>query len=123
MDAFCKWRPDMTPVTQDIRTIDLGYDQLMVLDGGRGERVRVLFGATWLTQEDEAGDAILHAGSELALQGGRTLIEALEPTRVQIVRAAGSSRSPAQRLQALWGRAQRQVTRLQLGPVSPEPVA
>jgi hypothetical protein len=42
---------------------------------------------------------------------------------VQIVRAAGSSRSPAQRLQALWGRAQRQVTRLQLGPVSPEPVA
>ena len=28
----------------------------MIFDDGRGERVRVLYGATWLTQEGEPGD-------------------------------------------------------------------
>ena len=40
-------------MTSHIRTIDLGDEQLMVFEGGPGERVRVLCGAAWLTQEGE----------------------------------------------------------------------
>ena len=113
----------MKTQTPQIRTIDLGFDQLMVFEGGQGERVRVLFGATWLTQEDEAGDAILRPGTELALHGGRTLIEALEPARVQILRApAPAGQTLAVMSRALWRRVRRSVTRLQLGPVAAEPV-
>lgn len=108
----------MKAVTSDITTIDLGHEQLMVFDGARGGRLRVLCGATWLTQEGEDADAVLNAGAELVLHEGRTLIQALEPARVQIVggpiRAAGWGR-------ALARRARRWVTRLQLGPVAPEP--
>ena len=104
--------------TQQIRTIDLGSEQLMVFEGRPGERVRVLFGATWLTQEDEAGDAILRGGTELRLRPGRTVVEALEPTRLQIV---GHARAhPLQRLARV---ARHWATRLQFGPVQPEPVA
>ena len=110
----------MKAVTPDIRTIDLGYDQLMVFDGGRGERVRVLFGATWLTQEGEPADAVLNPGAELVLHDGRTLIEALEPTRVQILSGPVPASS---QLRAVARRVRRWVTRLQLGPVAPEPAA
>jgi len=101
-----------------IRTIDLGYEQMMVFDGGRGERVRVLFGATWLTQEGEPVDAVLNPGAELVLHDGRTLIQALEPARVQILSGPEHGRSLAR---ALLRRVRRWVSRLQLGPVRPEP--
>ena len=70
---------------QTIRTVDLGYEQMLVFDGGPQARVRVLYGATWLTEEGRAEDAIVGAGEEVALHGGRALIERLAPTRVQIV--------------------------------------
>jgi hypothetical protein len=109
----------MKTTPSHIRTIDLGYEQLMVFEGGPGERVRMLFGATWLTQEGEAGDAVLRRGAELPLRGGRTLIEALEPARLQIL----GQRRPASAWQRLLRHVKRAVTRLQLGPVQPEPVA
>jgi hypothetical protein len=109
---------DMKPATPHIRTIDLGYEQMMVFDGGRGERVRMLFGATWLTQEGEASDAVLRPGSELALHDGRALIQALEPARLQILSDPEHGRSVAR---ALLRRVRRWVSRLQLGPVVPEP--
>ena len=109
---------------ETIRTIDLGHEQMMVFDGGRNSRVRVLFGATWLTQEDEAGDAFLRAGAELPLGGGRTVIEGLEPTRLQIVEQAGHRAShPRAWLRRLWRGVRRQIVRQQLGAVSAQPCA
>jgi hypothetical protein len=109
---------NMKAATPHIRTIDLGYEQMMVFDGAQGERVRVLFGATWLTQEGECGDAVLRPGAELALHDGRALIQALEPARLQILSESAQGRS---RVRALLRRARRAISRLQLGPVVPEP--
>ena len=110
----------MKAATPHLRTIDLGRDQLMVFDGGRGERVRVLCGAAWLTQEDEAADAVLEPGAELALHDGRTLIAALQPARLQIVGAAPRGPGAAR---ALRRHVRRWITRLQFGPAAPEPAA
>jgi hypothetical protein len=108
----------MRSTTETIRTIDLGYDQMMVFDGGRDGRVRVLFGATWLTQEDDAGDAFLCAGTEVALHAGRIVIEGLEPTRLQIVEHPGRRSAQALAwLMKVWRGARRRITRLQLGPL------
>ncbi len=112
------WKQDMKAATPHIRTIDLGYEQMMVFDGGRGESVRVLFGATWLTQEGEAGDAVLRPGAELALHDGRSLIQALEPARLQILSEPAHGRSF---MRALLRRARRWISRLQFGPATPEP--
>jgi hypothetical protein len=109
---------DMKTAATRIRTIDLGYEQMMIFDDGYGERVRVLHGATWLTQEGEPGDAVLRAGTELPLSGGRTLIEALEPAHLQIL---GTARPPSA-WRRLARRLRRGVRRLQFGPVQPEPV-
>jgi hypothetical protein len=108
---------DMKTAARRIRTIDLGYEQLMIFDDGRGERVRVLYGATWLTQEGAPDDAVLCPGAEQALRDGRTLIQALEPSRVQILGAPARGRTPARALLRL---ARRWISRLQFGPVAPE---
>ena len=107
----------MRTTTETIRTIDLGHDQMMVFDGGRDSRVRVLFGAAWLTQEDDVHDAVLHAGSELTLSRGRTVIEALGQTRLQIVERVGVTAKLAAFLRQVWRGVRQHVTRLQLGPV------
>jgi hypothetical protein len=104
-------------MTTRIRTIDLGYEQLVLFEGGPGDCVRVLFGATWLTQEGEPGDAVLLAGSELPLSGGCTLVEALEPARLQVL---GASR-PLGACHRLARRLRRWVLRQQFGPAKPEP--
>ncbi len=99
-------------------TIELGHDQLVAIEAAPGERLRVLAGAAWLTQEGEADDCVLRPGDELALRGGRVLVGALGPTRLQrpgVARPAGALRRLAQGLR-------RWATRLQLGPVQPEPV-
>jgi len=101
------------------RTIDLGRRQLMVFEAQPGEHLRVLQGTTWLTQEGEPDDAMLSPGADLALHAGRTLVEALEPTRVQIVSSGGPA-MPAP-VRALVRAARRWLTRLQLGPIEPEP--
>lgn len=106
-------------MTHHIRTIDLGGQRLSVFVGRPGERVRVLCGAIWLTQEGETGDVVLGVGSELPLQGGRIVVEALEPARLQVL----GQTSRAQPLQRLARGVRHWATRLQLGPVQPEPVA
>jgi hypothetical protein len=110
---------DMKAVRPRIRTIDLGYDQLLIFDDGRGDRVRVLFGATWLTQEGDSGDTVMRQGTELTLCDGRTLIGALEPARLRIVREPVKARILV-RVGALLRSARRWIRRLQLGPVTPE---
>ncbi|NWG75629.1 MAG: DUF2917 domain-containing protein, partial [Rubrivivax sp.] len=49
----------MTMPGDKITTIELDHDQLLILDGGRGARVRVLRGGAWLTQEGAADDAFV----------------------------------------------------------------
>jgi hypothetical protein len=107
---------DMKAAAPRIRTIDLGYEQMMVFDDGHGDRVRVLYGATWLTREGDGEDTVLRPGAERALGDGRTLIAALEPTRLQVVDGA-SQRRPL--LRTLTQRMWRWARRLQFGPVAP----
>ena len=114
-------RPDREAVT----TIDLGYEQLFVFDGGPQARVRVLYGATWLTEEGRPGDTIVEAGAEFALHGGRAVAEALGPTRLQIVkqRRRGAARRLGRRLQRAAHSLRQLVGRLQLGAVATGPHA
>ncbi len=96
-----------------VKTIDLGYEQLFVFDGGPDTRVRVLYGGTWLTEEGASGDSFARAGDEVALHGnGRALLQGLTTTRVRIV-------SPpvglGQRLRRAWRPLRRLIERLHLG--------
>jgi len=102
---------------QTIRTVDLGYEQMLVFDGGPRARVRVLYGATWLTEEGRGEDAIVGAGDEVALHGGRALIEGLAPTRVQIVepQRLGLTRRTGRWLRRVARSARQQIGRFQLG--------
>lgn len=69
-----------------VRTVDLGYDQLLVLQGRPGTRVRVLYGNAWLTEEGCAQDIFAGSGGEVALHGGgRTVVEGLGVARVQVI--------------------------------------
>jgi hypothetical protein len=67
------------------RTISLDHEQLLILEGRPGTRVKVLFGDVWLTEESESRDHFLKSGEEVSLQSGkRTVIEPLAPTHLQI---------------------------------------
>lgn len=103
----------MRPVHEQVRTIHLDHEQLLILDGGREGRVRVLYGGAWLTEEGERDDAFLHAGHEAPLHGRRTVVQAQGPggTDVQVVlgaRGAGAG---------WWQRVRALAARWQFGPV------
>lgn len=107
----------MRNAMQTVTTINLEPAQLLVLESGRRGRVRVLYGAAWLTEEGDTDDTVLCAGGEHILSGARTFIEGLGASRLQIETAPAS---PARRF-AGWLRskvhdAQAVVARLQMGP-------
>lgn len=59
------------------RIIDLQRGQLLRLDAARGARVKVLYGAIWLTEPCRLDDVFAASGDEVALDhGGRVLLEA-----------------------------------------------
>ena len=101
----------MASTTHHIRTIELGRAQLVALDSGRGDRVRVLCGSALLTQEGDVDDALLSPRGEAVLHDGRTLIEALQPSRLQIVSEGASARRGPRALVRRWRQ------RLQWGPL------
>lgn len=71
---------------ETVRTIDLGYEQLLVLERRRGTRVRVLYGSLWLTEEGEAEDRFAAGGEEVVLKSrGLALLQGLGVARVQLV--------------------------------------
>lgn len=75
-----EWGPTTT------RTVDLGYDQLLVLRARRGTRVRVLYVHMWLTEEGDPRDVFAASGDEVALTAqGTAVIEGLGVTRVQVL--------------------------------------
>lgn len=74
----CEW--------QTSRTVDLDYGQLLVVEGAPGTRVRVLYGALWLTEEGHAQDVFAGSGGEVALHGrGRAVLEGLGRARLQLL--------------------------------------
>lgn len=74
------------------RTVDLGYDQLLVLEARPGDRVRVLYGQMWLTEEGSARDTFAASGEEVALRSrGRAVIEGLGLARVQVIEPGRSA--------------------------------
>ena len=68
------------------KTLDLPGGTLVPFSSIRGERVRVLSGRIWLTEEGDLNDSFLASGEEVALGGhGLAVLEALTPARVQLV--------------------------------------
>jgi hypothetical protein len=68
------------------KTLDLPSGTLVPFSSVRGERMRVLSGRVWLTEEGDLNDSFLASGEEVALGGhGLAVIEALTPARVQLV--------------------------------------
>jgi hypothetical protein len=69
-----------------LRTLDLPGGSLVPFASTPGERVRVLYGRVWLTEEGDARDAFLGSGEEQSLAGrGIAVIEALGPARVELI--------------------------------------
>lgn len=68
------------------KTLDLPAGTLVPFPSAPGERVRVLYGRVWLTEEGDLRDAFLASGEEVALGGrGLAVIEALTPARIQLL--------------------------------------
>src|SRR5262249_31348708 len=83
------------------RTVDLGYEQLLLLASRPQTRVKVIYGGVWLTEEGHPGDVFAASGDELALHsGGRAIVEGLGYARVQ-----GSEQSTGWRAIMGWFRA------------------
>jgi hypothetical protein len=68
-----------------LKTLDLPGGSLMPFAAMPGERVRILHGRIWLTEEGSPTDAFLASGDEVSLASrGLAVIEALGPARVQL---------------------------------------
>lgn len=68
------------------RTLDLPGGSLIPFTSVPGERVRILYGRVWLTEEGSARDAFLASGEEVSLGSrGLAVIEALGPARIQLI--------------------------------------
>lgn len=87
-------RAPMREPPSTLRTLDLPSGSLVPFASMPGERVRVLYGRVWLTEEGDARDAFLGSGEEASLAGrGVAVIEALGPARIELVEAVrGPSR-------------------------------
>ena len=101
------WEP------QVIRTVDLGYEQLLVIEAQRGALIRVLQGGVWLTEEGLGRDIFAEGGDEVRIEGkGRAVVEGLGTTRVELVRSAGSMAATGQLVKEFVQRAKRALSSL-----------
>jgi hypothetical protein len=100
----------MKPATSILRTLDLSGGSLVPFVSMPGERVRILAGSVWLTEEGNPHDAFLASGEEISLGSrGLAVVEALGPARIQLVEDL-PGRSPIARGAArLWRRAARWI--------------
>jgi hypothetical protein len=90
---------DWGPMT--VRTVDLGYEQMLLLESRPRTRVKVIYGGIWLTEEGLAQDVFAASGEEVALKSrGLAVVEGLGYARVQVIE------SPFGRAGA-WGIARR----------------
>jgi len=72
------------------RTICLDHEQLLLLEGKPGTRLRVIHGGIWLTTDNELRDQFPRTGDEVVIKAhrrsiiesiGKSTIELLEPLR------------------------------------------
>jgi hypothetical protein len=107
-----------------VKTVDLGYEQMLMIESHPGARLKVMYGGVWLTEEGILQDAWLGNGDEVALKSrGLALIEGLGPTRIQLLEdrnARGALGGVLRRgLQSVAARVRRALqalrTRLHLG--------
>lgn len=76
------------------KTLDLPGGTLLPFASVPGERVRVLCGQVWLTEEGSLRDAFLAGGEEVSLDTrGLAVIETLGAARIQLVEPRGMSNS------------------------------
>jgi hypothetical protein len=102
--------------TAVLKTLDLSSGTLVPFSSKRGERVRVLSGRVWLTEEGDLHDLLLANGQEIALGGrGLAILEALSPACVQLLQpqsmwnlARSGARRAARRISGFWLRPFRQ---------------
>lgn len=88
------------------RTIDLPSGSVVPFTSMPGERVRILQGTVWLTEEGSVNDAFLGSGEEVRLASrGLAVIEALGPARVQLFEAVAQPSPVARAAGTLAGRA------------------
>jgi hypothetical protein len=88
------------------RTLDLPGGSLVPFASVPGERVRILYGRVWLTEEGSARDAFLASGEEVSLGSrGLAVIEALGPARIQLIEDVRGPSVVAQTAAALYRRA------------------
>jgi len=77
----------MSELQSVLRTVDLPIGSVVPFKPAAGERVRVLFGRVWITEEGSPHDAFIGSGEEMRLGGGGlAVVEALGPARIQLVR-------------------------------------
>jgi len=75
------------------RTVDLGYDQLLLIERRPGTRVKVLYGGVWMTESGELNDVFAHGGEEVAVRSRRlAVLEGLGATRVELIEPLATGR-------------------------------
>jgi hypothetical protein len=68
-----------------VRTVDLGYEQLLLLESRPRTRVKVIYGGIWLTEQDRLDDVFAGSGEEVALKShGLAVIEGLGYARIEV---------------------------------------
>ena len=71
------------------KTVDLPGGTLIPFPSIPGERLRILYGQVWLTEEGDLNDAFLGQGEEISLQGrGLAVLEAIKPARIEWLKPA-----------------------------------
>jgi len=73
------WGPTLT------RTVDLGYEQMLVLESRPCTHIKVIYGGVWLTEEGRPDDVFATHGEEVVLKShGLAVVEGLGYARVQV---------------------------------------
>jgi hypothetical protein len=95
----------MSDLHSVLRTVDLPSGSVIPFTPVAGERVRILYGRVWLTEEGSTYDAFLGSGEEMRLagRGGLAVVEALGPARIQLVQDLPAS-SRFVRATSAWAR-------------------
>ena len=112
-----EWSPTLT------RTVDLGYEQMLLLESHPHTRVKVIYGGIWLTEEGSPQDVFAASGDEVPLKSsGLAVVEGLGYARVQVLETSigwrGLSSVVRSTIDALSGWARRMRSALQRGMLS-----
>lgn len=103
-----------------VRTVDLGYEQMLMIESHPRQRIKVIYGGVWLTEEGVLQDAWLANGDEVALKSrGMALLEGLGAARILLLEEPRRPGRIARALSSLFGRTLQSArtlrTRLHLG--------